>query len=109
MKRAKTSRPAARTAAAPPKLDKLLHTPVRLGIVSILRRGPLSFAELKSVLATTDGNLSIHAQKLEAAGYVTCTKAFRGRVPRTRYRVTQKGRRALVTYLADMETILEGG
>jgi DNA-binding MarR family transcriptional regulator len=108
MKRAKTSRPAARTAAAPPTLDKLLHTPVRLGIVSILRRGPLTFRELKAALVTTDGNLSIHARKLEAAGYITCVKSFLGRVPKTKYRVTLKGRRALAKYLADMEAILGG-
>jgi DNA-binding transcriptional ArsR family regulator len=108
MKRAKTSRPAARKGAALPTPDKLLHTPVRLGIVSVLRHGPLSFAELKSALGTTDGNLSIHARKLEEAGYVTCTKAFAGRVPKTRYRVTPKGRRALAKYLADMERFLGG-
>jgi len=108
MKRAKAPRPAARKAAAPPTLDKLLHTPVRLGIVSILRKGPLSFPKLRVALATTDGNLSVHARKLEAAGYVACEKAFAGRVPRTRYRVTPKGRRALARYLEDMERILGG-
>ncbi|MFI5180521.1 MAG: winged helix-turn-helix domain-containing protein [Thermoanaerobaculia bacterium] len=109
MERARTSRPAARTAAAPPTLDKLLHTPVRFGLVSVLRRGPLTFEELKAALGATDGNLSIHARKLEAAGYITCTKGFSARVPKTRYRVTPKGRRALTRYLSDMETILRGG
>lgn len=96
----------ARTGAALPTLDKLLHTPVRLGMVSVLRRGPRTFTELKAALGATDGNLSIHARKLEAAGYVTCKKSFSGRVPKTRYRVTPKGRAALVRYLADMEVVL---
>ena len=106
MKRAKTPRPAARTGAAIPPLDRLLHAPVRLGVVSSLRRGPLTFGQLKAALGATDGNLSVHARKLEAAGYVTCEKSFAGRVPRTRYRVTPKGRRALAKYLAEMEAIL---
>jgi len=108
MMRARTPRRAARTGAVLPTLDKLLHTPVRLGIVSVLRRGPLTFRELKGALVTTDGNLSIHARKLETAGYITCVKSFAGRIPKTRYRVTPKGRRALTKYLADMESFLGG-
>ncbi len=106
MKRANPPRPAARKGAALPSPDRLLHTPVRLGIVSVLRRGPLTFGELKDALGATDGNLSIHARKLEVAGYVACTKGFAGRIPRTRYRVTPKGRAALAKYLSDMEAFL---
>ncbi len=108
MKRARSPQPAARKGAALPAPDKLLHTPVRLGLVSVLRKGPLTFTELKAALAATDGNLSIHARKLEAAGYVECEKSFSGRIPKTRYRVTRKGRAALAKYLADMEAFLGG-
>ncbi len=108
MKRATTPRRPARKGPAIPLLDKLLHTPVRLGIVSVLCRGRRTFGELKAALGTSDGNLSLHARKLEEAGYVVCEKAYAGRVPRTRYRVTPKGRRALAKYLANMEAILRG-
>src|SRR5438093_297711 len=82
--------------------------PIRLGIVSALAAtGRLSFTELKRLLRTTDGNLSVHARKLEEADYVACEKAFAGRVPRTEYRLTAVGRRALEKYLAHMESIIK--
>jgi len=92
------------TAAA---LDRLIHERVRLGIVSALAAGDaLTFNELKALLGTSDGNLSVHARKLEAAGYVACTKAFAGRVPQTSYRLTAAGRRALERYLDHMEALI---
>jgi len=88
-------------------LDRLIHERLRLGIVSALAAEvELSFGDLKQVLRTTDGNLSVHARKLEEAGYIKVTKAFAGRRPRTMYRLTAKGRRSLVIYLQQMETIL---
>lgn len=88
-------------------LDRLIHERLRLGIVSALAaEDELSFGDLKQVLRTTDGNLSVHARKLEEAGYITVSKAFADRRPRTVYRLTAKGRRSLETYLAQMETIL---
>jgi DNA-binding MarR family transcriptional regulator len=88
-------------------LDRLIHERIRLGIVSALAANEsLSFADLKSVLHTTDGNLSVHARKLEEAGYIRVTKGFEDRKPRTEYRLTPKGRRALEGYLAQMEQIL---
>ena len=88
-------------------LDRLIHERIRLGIVSALAANDsLSFADLKDVLRTTDGNLSVHARKLEEAGYVRVLKGFEDRKPRTEYRLTAKGRRALETYLAHMEQIL---
>ena len=80
---------------------------MRLGIVSALAASPvLSFQELKELLGLTDGNLAIHARRLEEAGYVACTKGFAGRVPRTEYRLTPAGRRALARYLEHMEAII---
>jgi DNA-binding transcriptional ArsR family regulator len=80
---------------------------VRLSIVSALAAAPsLSFTELKAITGTTDGNLSVHARRLEEAGYVTCTKTFAGRVPKSIYRLSAEGRRALERYLADLESIL---
>lgn len=100
-----------RSAAAferPGELDRLIHEPARLGIVSALAAGEwLSFTGLKGTLRLTDGNLSIHARKLEEAGYVECRKEFRRRRPLTRYRLTPKGRDALQRYLSHMEAILE--
>ncbi len=88
-------------------LDRLIHERLRLGIVSALAaRSPLSFVELKTTLKTTDGNLSVHARKLEDAGYVSCAKSFDGRVPRTEYRLTDAGRRALNRYLDHMEAVI---
>ena len=80
---------------------------MRLGIVSALAANDsLTFTELRSLLQTTDGNLSVHARKLEDAGYVTCTKGFEGRVPRTEYQLTTAGRRALARYLDHMEALI---
>ncbi|HEX3128660.1 MAG TPA: transcriptional regulator [Thermoanaerobaculia bacterium] len=88
-------------------LDRLIHERMRLGIVSALAvNDHLSFNDLKKLLDTTDGNLSVHARKLEEAGYVTCEKYFEGRVPKTEYRLTTPGRRALQRYLDHMEAII---
>ena len=90
-----------------PELDRLLHERVRLGIASALAANEsLSFNELKSLLATTDGNLSVHARKLEEAGYVACTKSFAGRLPKTEYRLTAAGRRAFERYLGHLEALV---
>jgi DNA-binding HxlR family transcriptional regulator len=87
-----------------PELDRLIHERIRLGIVSALATNDsLSFNDLKRVLKTTDGNLSVHARKLEEAQYISCVKFFEGRVPRTEYRLTASGRRALAEYLDQME------
>ena len=89
------------------ELDRLIHERVRLGIVSALAVNPsLTFNELKSLLKTTDGNLSVHARKLEEAEYVRCIKSFDGRVPRTEYQLTAQGRHALERYLDEMEGII---
>jgi DNA-binding MarR family transcriptional regulator len=88
-------------------LDRLIHERIRLGIVSALAvNETLSFNDLKKLLRTTDGNLSVHARKLEDAGYVACTKSFAGRVPRTDFRLTATGRRVLEKYLAHMEALI---
>jgi DNA-binding HxlR family transcriptional regulator len=90
-----------------PELDRLIHERLRLGIVSALAiNDSLSFNDLKRVLKTSDGNLSVHAQKLEAAGYLRCNKFFQGRIPRTEYRLTPAGRKALETYLEQMEQFI---
>ena len=87
-----------------PALDRLIHERVRLGIVSALATNDaLSFNDLKRILKTTDGNLSVHARKLEDAQYISCSKYFEGRVPRTQYRLSAAGRRALSQYLDQME------
>jgi DNA-binding HxlR family transcriptional regulator len=94
-------------AAVPLELDRLIHERMRLAIVSALAvNESLSFNELKHLLETTDGNLSVHARKLEEAGYVVCTKTFEGRVPRTDYRLSDAGRRALERYLSHMEGLI---
>jgi len=94
-------------ASAPLELDRLIHERMRLAIVSALAvNESLSFNELKRLLDTTDGNLSVHARKLEEAGYVTCSKTFEGRVPRTEYRLSAAGRRALERYLEHMEALI---
>ena len=96
-----------RSGARAAELDRLIHERVRLGIVSALAvNDALTFSELKTLLKTTDGNLSVHARKLEGAQYVTCTKSFAGRVPQTRYRLTATGRRALERYLDHMEALI---
>ena len=88
-------------------LDRLLHDRMRLGIVSALAAAAgLSFTDLKSALNATDGNLSVHARKLEDAGYVSCEKTFAGRTPRTTYTLTASGRRALENYLDHMDAII---
>ena len=87
-----------------PELDRLIHERIRLGIVSALAtNASLSFNDLKRILKTTDGNLSVHARKLEEADYISCLKFFEARVPRTEYRLTASGRRALTHYLDQME------
>ena len=87
-----------------PELDRLIHERIRLGIVSALATNDsLSFNDLKRILKTTDGNLSVHARKLEDAQYISCSKYFEGRVPRTQYRLNAAGRRALSQYLDQME------
>ena len=89
------------------QLDRLVHERIRLGILSGLAvNSALSFCELKRLLETSDGNLSVHARKLEDAGYVDCSKSFDGRFPRTEYRLTAKGRRALERYLDHMEALI---
>ena len=91
----------------PLELDRLIHERVRLAIVSALAVNPsLSFNQLKRLLDTTDGNLSVHARKLEEAHYIVCTKSFAGRVPRTEYRLSPAGRRALERYLDHMEALI---
>jgi len=88
-------------------LDRLLHDRMRLGIVSALAAGDeLSFTDLKSALNATDGNLSVHARKLEEAGYISCAKTFAGRTPRTDYKLTAPGRRALEKYLDHMDALI---
>lgn len=97
----------AHAAATAPDLDRLIHERVRLGIVSALAAGDsLTFNELKRLMKITDGNLSVHARKLEDAGYVLCEKSFDGRMPRTEYRLTASGRRALERYLDHMEALI---
>ncbi len=92
---------------APAKMERLISDRTRLGIVSALAVNPtLTFAELKALLGTTDGNLSVHARKLEDAGYLACLKSFNGRVPKTEYRLTAAGRKSLEKYLEQMETLI---
>jgi len=101
---------AAQTSArepVPADLDRLIHERVRLGIVSALAvNRSLTFNELKAMLKTTDGNLSVHARKLEEADYIVCTKSFDGRLPKTEYRLTAAGRKALERYLNHMEALI---
>jgi DNA-binding MarR family transcriptional regulator len=94
-------------AAGQPKLDRLVHERLRLGIVSALAANEsLTFNELKKLLQTTDGNLSVHARKLEEAEYIQVTKSFENRLPKTEYRLTAAGRRALERYLDHMEALI---
>lgn len=100
-------RPAKHAGGIAAELDRLLHDRMRLGIVSALAANDdLSFAELKTALNATDGNLSVHARKLEDAGYLSCSKSFEGRMPRTGYKLTAAGRRALEKYLDHMDAII---
>ena len=90
------------------ELDRLIHERLRLGIVSALAVNPsLSFSDLKLILSTSDGNLSVHARKLEEAGYIRCEKFFEGRVPKTEYRLTETGQQALERYLNHMEALIQ--
>jgi len=101
----RASRPAG---AGAPLLDPLVHERVRLGIVSALAvNASVTFPDLKKLLNTTDGNLSVHARKLEEAGYISCTKSFQGRIPKTEYRLTAPGRQALERYLNEMEGLID--
>lgn len=109
MARATASNVPAPTAAMKESLalDRLIHEKMRLGIVSALAAsGPLTFTELRTLLETTDGNVSVHARKLEEAGYISCKKGFEGRVPRTEYELTPEGRMALEKYLDHLEAIV---
>lgn len=91
-----------------PNLDRIIHERMRLGIVSALAvNESLTFNELKRLLQTTDGNLSVHARRLEEANYVECTKSFEGRMPKTEYRLTAAGRKALERYLDHMEALIQ--
>lgn len=92
----------------PAKLDKLIHERVRLGIISALAANDsLSFSELKRLLETSDGNISVHARKLEDAGYLACEKSFEGRKPLTEYRITEKGAAALAAYIDHMDALVK--
>jgi DNA-binding HxlR family transcriptional regulator len=98
----------AKPKSAAPSLDRLIHERLRLGIISALAANEtLSFSDLKSLMGTTDGNLSVHARKLEEAGYISCTKYFEGRLPKTEYKLTSAGRRALESYLSHMESLIQ--
>lgn len=100
-------RPEATAKPTPFELDRLIHERMRLGIVSALAANDsLTFNDLKRLLDATDGNVSIHARKLEDAGYISCHKGFEGRVPRTEYRLTASGRRAFEKYLDHMEALI---
>jgi DNA-binding HxlR family transcriptional regulator len=106
-KRAAVTPISPRTSGAP-HLDRVIHERMRLGIISALAANPsLTFNDLKKLLETTDGNLSVHARKLEEAGYVLCTKSFEGRMPRTEYGITEEGRKALTKYIDHMESLIE--
>jgi DNA-binding MarR family transcriptional regulator len=95
-------------AAETTALDRLIHERTRLAIISALAvNESLSFNDLKALLNTTDGNLSVHARKLEEAAYITCTKSFEGRIPKTEYKVTDVGRQALERYLNHMEALIK--
>jgi len=112
LKKEREKRPAAGPVAAPAAtahtLDRLVHERLRLGILSALAvNESLTFNELKRLLDTTDGNLSVHARKLEEAGYVGCAKSFANRMPKTEYRLTAAGRRALERYLDHMEALIQ--
>jgi DNA-binding MarR family transcriptional regulator len=104
--RGKSEGPSASSSRAD-ALDRLIHERLRLGIVSALAvNDSLSFSDLKKLMNTTDGNLSVHARKLEEAEYIACTKSFEGRMPKTQYRLTPAGRRALERYLDHMEALI---
>jgi len=105
---AEVARATGATKSVPPQLDRLIHERMRLGIVSALAvNESMSFNDLKKLMNTTDGNLSVHARKLEEAEYVACSKYFEGRQPKTEYRLTSAGRRALERYLNHMEALIK--
>ena len=94
--------------SAASSLDRLIHERLRLGIISALAANEsMTFSDLKNLMNTTDGNLSVHARKLEDAGYIAVTKYFEGRLPKTQYKLTAAGRRALENYLSHMETLIQ--
>ena len=94
--------------SAAPNLDRLIHERLRLGIISALAANEsLTFSDLKRLMNTTDGNLSVHARKLEEAGYISCSKFFEGRLPKTEYKLTAAGRSALENYLSHMESLIK--
>lgn len=94
--------------SAAPNLDRLIHERLRLGIISALAANEsLTFSDLKNLMNTTDGNLSVHARKLEEAGYISCSKYFEGRLPKTEYKLTAAGRSALENYLSHMESLIK--
>jgi DNA-binding HxlR family transcriptional regulator len=94
--------------SALPNLDRIIHERMRLGIISALAvNESLTFNELKKLLQTTDGNLSVHARRLEEVDYVECTKSFEGRMPKTEYRLTAAGRKAFERYLDHMEALIQ--
>jgi DNA-binding MarR family transcriptional regulator len=108
LKQERKQRPGTLEGGKPPHFDRLIHERLRLGILSALAvNESLSFNDLKKLLETTDGNLSVHARKLEEAEYVACTKTFEDRMPRTEYRLTTQGRRALERYLEHMEALIQ--
>lgn len=101
------AKPGSRPEKAAARIDRLVHERLRLGIMSALAvNDSLTFNELKKLLETTDGNLSVHARKLEEASYISCLKSFEGRMPRTEYKLTAAGRKALERYLDHMETLI---
>ena len=98
----------AKQKSAAPNLDRLIHERLRLGIISALAANEsLTFSDLKNLMNTTDGNLSVHARKLEDAGYISVSKFFEGRLPKTEYKLTAAGRSALENYLSHMESLIK--
>lgn len=105
---AKAARKVATVETKVPDFDRLIHEHTRLSIVSALAVNPtLTFNELKAILETSDGNVSVHTRKLEEANYLTCRKSFEGRIPRTEYSLTAAGRRAFEKYLSHMEALIK--
>ena len=105
---AATGTRAVKQTSAAPNLDRLIHERLRLGIISALAANEsLTFSDLKHLMNTTDGNLSVHARKLEEAGYISCSKFFEGRLPKTVYKLTAAGRSALESYLSHMESLIK--
>ena len=106
--RRSTGAPAKKEERSPLELNRLIHERLRLGIISALAvNNSLTFTDLKRLLDTTDGNLSVHARKLEDAGYIACSKRFEERVPRTEYNLTTAGKKALEKYLTEMEVFIQ--